>query len=104
VQHIGIPLPEASTHPAPPHDSRNPNCDAIVGDVHCYDRVGADQNIVTDSNWSKYFRARANIDVVADSRRSFVLNMTQANDDPTANTTTVPKLGVPADDDATWVV
>jgi hypothetical protein len=58
VQHIVIPLPEASTHPASLHNGRNPNCDAIVRDVHYYDRVSADQNIVTDPNWSKYFRAR----------------------------------------------
>jgi hypothetical protein len=58
VQHIVIPLPEASAHPASLHNGRNPNCDAIVRDVHYYDRVGADQNIVTDPNWSKFFRAR----------------------------------------------
>lgn len=49
-----------------------PNCAAIVRDVHYYNRVSADQNIVTNSNWSKYFRARANIGVVPNNRRSYL--------------------------------
>jgi hypothetical protein len=97
-------LPEAGTHRTPLHNSWNANCDAIVRDVHYYDGVGADEDIVTNSNWSKYFRTRANIDVASNNRRSFVLNVTKANNDPTANTAIVSKLGVPADYDAAKMI
>ena len=50
---IVVPLPEAGTHRTPLHNSWNANCDAIVRDVHYYDGVGADEDIVTNSNWSK---------------------------------------------------
>jgi hypothetical protein len=74
----------------------NSNRDAIIRHIGDYDGVGANYDVVTDFYWTENFRARANVDVVADHRCNWLVDAPQTHYDAGPDAAVVSKAGKPA--------
>src|SRR5271166_5015985 len=93
-----------SSRPSRPIDRWSAHCNANVRYVVDDDGIGADHDIIPDRYRFQHLGSSAEIHIVSDDRRSWLVDSPQTDDNPISQSAIVTELGATADDDSTEVI
>lgn len=87
-----------------PVDGRNTHGETIIGDIEDYYCVCTDNYVVADQNRSQHLGTRTDVDIIADHRRSRLIDSREPDDDAIANSAVVTKLSIATNDDSAKMI